>query len=187
MNLTGNLLIAMPGMGDPRFDRTVVLICSHDEDGAMGLVINRPAADLRFLDLIEQTGLPTPEGGMGAADMPVHAGGPVEPGRGFVLHSRDYDTNSSTLTVSNSFGMTATRDVLEDIAKGNGPVKALLALGYSGWSSGQLEGEIGANGWLTAEANADLVFNTPDPSKWEAALGTLGISPLMLSGAAGRA
>lgn len=187
MDLTGKLLIAMPGMGDPRFDRSVVLICAHDGDGAMGLVVNRPAAELRFLDLVEQIGLTTPEGGIGGADMPVHAGGPVEPGRGFVLHSRDYDTNSSTLTVSNSFGMTATRDVLEDIAQGKGPVKALLALGYSGWSSGQLEDEIAENGWLTADANADLVFNTPDPGKWESALGTLGIDPLTLSGAAGRA
>lgn len=153
----------------------------------MGLVINRPAADLRFLDLVEQIGLKTPDGGVGGADLPVHAGGPVEPGRGFVLHSRDYDTNSSTLTVSASFGMTATRDVLEDIAKGDGPVKALLALGYSGWSKGQLEDEIADNGWLTADASADLVFNTPDGGKWEAALATLGISPLMLSGAAGRA
>lgn len=187
MDLTGKLLIAMPGMGDMRFDRTVVLICSHDDSGAMGLVINRPAADLRFLDLVEQIGLTTPDGRIGGADLPVHAGGPVEPGRGFVLHSRDYDTNSSTLEVSDSFGMTATRDVLEDIAKGQGPVKALLALGYSGWSGGQLEGEIAQNGWLTADANADLVFNTPNIGKWESALGTLGISPLMLSGEAGRA
>lgn len=187
MNLTGKLLIAMPGMDDTRFDRSVILICAHDTDGAMGLVVNRPAPELRFLDLAEQIGLRTETGALGGADMLVHAGGPVEPGRGFVLHSRDYVTNSSTLTVSDSFGMTATRDVLEDIAKGSGPVRAILALGYSGWSGGQLEGEIAQNGWLTADASAEIVFETPDPTKWEAALGTLGIDPLLLSGTAGRA
>jgi putative transcriptional regulator len=153
----------------------------------MGLVINRPARDLRFLELAEQIDLPTPEGHVSGGDMPIHAGGPVEPGRGFVLHSRDYITNDSTLTVSDSFGMTATRNVLEDIARGEGPVKALLALGYSGWSAGQLEGEIAQNGWLTADASGDLVFNTPDARKWEAALATLGIDPLSLSATAGRA
>ena len=187
MDLTGKLLIAMPGMGDPRFERTVIVICTHDAGGALGLVVNRPTRDLRFRDLAEQIGLSTPSGTLGGADLPVHAGGPVEPGRGFVLHSRDYDTNDSTLTVSRSFGMTATRDVLDDIAAGKGPVKALLALGYSGWAGGQLEGEIARNGWLTAEASADLVFNTPDASKWEAALATLGIDPLTLSATAGRA
>ena len=187
MDLTGKVLIAMPGMSDPRFEKTVVVICAHDEDGAMGLVINRPTPELKFADLIQQIGLRAPPGRPARADLPIHSGGPVEPGRGFVLHSPDYISNESTLAVTNSFGMTATRDVLEHIAQGSGPEHALLALGYSGWSSGQLEGEIGRNGWLTADASSELVFHVEDDRKWEGALATLGVDPLVLSGAAGRA
>lgn len=187
MNLTGQLLVAMPGMGDPRFDRTVILICSHDAEGAMGLVVNRGASDLRFADLLEQVGLPLPRAGAPSADMPVHAGGPVEMGRGFVLHSPDYEAPGGSLRVGPAFSMTTTRDVLEAIANGRGPHAVLITLGYSGWGAGQLEGEIAENGWLTVPADADLVFGLPDAQKWEAALGQLGIDALTLSAEAGRA
>lgn len=188
MDLTGKLLIAMPGMGDLRFEQTVILMCAHDAEGAMGLIINRPTPQLHFADLVKQIDLGKPlQAEDPAASLPVHAGGPVEQGRGFVLHSPDYRGNESTLAVSDDFGMTATRDVLEDIAAGRGPHKALLALGYAGWSPGQLEGEIGRNGWLTADASPQIVFDTKDDAKWEATLATLGVDPLMLSAEAGRA
>ncbi len=183
-DLTGKLLIAMPGMGDPRFEHSVVYLCSHRDDGAMGLIVNKPAADIRLSDLLEQLDIgPESE----ARDLPVHFGGPVEASRGFVLHSRDYASNLQTLAVSPDIGMTATLDVLEDIARGNGPARVLMMLGYAGWGSGQLEAEIGMNGWLTADADPELVFGADDETKWAAALKTLGVDPLGLSSSAGRA
>ncbi len=184
LDLTGKLLIAMPGMGDPRFDRSVIFMCSHDRDGAMGLIVNKPA-DLRLAELLEQMDLACKDPAV--AKSPVRFGGPVETGRGFVLHSSDYAANLHSLKVSDGFSMTATLDILEDIANGRGPARKALMLGYSGWGPGQLEAEISDNGWLTADADSDLVFNTPDGDKWEAALKTLGIDALLLSASAGHA
>lgn len=183
-DLSGKLLIAMPGMGDTRFDKSVIFLCAHSEDGAMGLIVNKPAPDLSFDTLLEQLEIGrSPH----TRDIRVHFGGPVEHGRGFVLHSSDYGANSSTLEVDESFGMTATLDILEDIARGEGPQEALLALGYAGWGPGQLEEEIQQNGWLVADADASVVFARDDATKWVAALKGLGIDPMLLSGAAGRA
>ncbi len=184
MDLTAKLLIAMPGMGDPRFERSVVFMCAHSPEGAMGLIINKPMVDLKLSELVEQ--LEIGDGGC-KRDRVVHYGGPVEPGRGFVLHSADYSSAISTLEVDERFGMTATLDILEELAEGRGPRDAIMALGYAGWGPGQLEDEILANGWLTCEASAELVFATPDATKWEAALKTLGVDALTLSAAAGRA
>ncbi|MGR3757324.1 MAG: YqgE/AlgH family protein [Tranquillimonas sp.] len=184
VDLSGKLLIAMPGMGDPRFERSVIFVCAHSEDGAMGLVVNKPSPDLTFPRLLEQLSI---ESGGGGRDIRVYIGGPVENGRGFVLHSSDYASNSSTLEVDDTFGMTATLDILEDIARGRGPGAALLALGYAGWGPGQLEQEIAQNGWLTCDARADIVFSVDDTAKWVAALRSLGVDPVTLSGSAGRA
>ncbi len=183
-HLDGKLLIAMPSMGDPRFNRSVVYICAHSDDGAMGLIVNKPAEDLKFADLLEQLDI--------TADRPiegvdVHYGGPVEHGRGFVLHSRDYETQDATLNVNDQFGMTATLDILEDISQGHGPDSCLLALGYAGWGPGQLEDEIRDNGWLTCDAKAGLVFSDDHDSKWAAAMQEVGIDPRMLSAEGGRA
>jgi putative transcriptional regulator len=184
VDLTGKLLIAMPGMGDPRFDRSVVFLCAHSGDGAMGLIVNKPAPDLVFADLLDQLGIAS---GPGEIRLPVHVGGPVEHGRGFVLHSADYGRAGATLGIDGRFGMTATLEILEDIAKGRGPREALLALGYAGWGPGQLENEIQLNGWLTAEARESLVFATPNAEKWAAALGEIGVDARLLSSSAGRA
>lgn len=183
-SLEGKLLIAMPGMGDQRFEQSVVFMCAHSQEGALGLIVNKPAPELKFSALLEQLGIDVDNP---ARDIRVHLGGPVEHGRGFVLHSGDYRSNTSTLRVTESIGMTATLDVLEDIARGEGPDSALLALGYSGWGPGQLEAEILQNGWLTCEAEPEIVFGADDSGKWKAALATLGVDALMLSGTAGRA
>jgi putative transcriptional regulator len=182
--LDGKLLIAMPGMGDPRFHRSVIFMCAHSSEGAMGLIVNKPAADLRVKDLLAQLSI-DPE--RTPPEARVHFGGPVEHARGFVLHSADYAVDGSTLQVSDRFSMTATVEILQAIARGEGPRKALLALGYSGWGPGQLEGEIQANGWLTATAEPGLVFDSPDAAKWEAALKSLHIDPLLLVAGGGRA
>jgi putative transcriptional regulator len=184
MDLSGKLLIAMPGLGDPRFARSVIFICAHSAEGSMGLVVNRPAADLRFADLLQQIGIEPRRDG---PSPPIHFGGPVESGRGFVLHSSDYKAREGTLLVNDLFSMTATLDILEDITSGRGPSSALLALGYAGWGPGQLESEILQNGWLTCEAATDLVFATHDVGKWARALATIGVDPESLSAAAGRA
>jgi putative transcriptional regulator len=182
--LDGQLLIAMPGMGDPRFDRSVVFLCAHSAEGAMGLIVNKPAPDLNFADLLAQLKI---EASVDLAGIRVHLGGPVEHGRGFVLHSAEYTVEESSLTVSPDFAMTATVDVLQDMARGAGPARSLLALGYAGWGPGQLEGEIQANGWLTAPADAELVFGLSDSEKWGAALRSISIDPRLLSAEGGRA
>lgn len=185
MDLTGKLLIAMPEMGDPRFEHSVVFLCSYGDDGAMGLIVNKPAGDVRLSDLLSQLEIKPdrPERG----EMRVHFGGPVETARGFVLHSDGYDANLHSMKVSEGFSMTATLDILEDIATGQGPERAQLMLGYAGWGPGQLESEIAMNGWLTTDADPDIVFGLPDDAKWEAALKTLGVDSLTLSASAGRA
>ena len=183
-DFTGKLLIAMPGMGDPRFDRSVIFICSHTDEGAMGLIVNKPAKDITFRDLLGQLGIET----KGATNPPpICFGGPVEHSRGFVLHSTDYGVNDATINVPGGFRMTATLDVLEDIAGGGGPTEALLALGYSGWGPGQLEDELADNGWLVCNPTLDLVFHAKNPKKWTLALAELGVDALMLSATGGRA
>ncbi|WP_373286805.1 YqgE/AlgH family protein [Actibacterium pelagium] len=184
MDLTGKLLIAMPGMGDPRFDQSVVFMCAHSDDGAMGLIVNKPADQVSFKDLLEQLGIPRQSEDDG---IHVYFGGPVDHARGFVLHSGDYDVPPATLHVDDSFGMTATLAILEDLAYGQGPKKSLLALGYAGWGPGQLEDEIQANGWLTCDASPDLVFGEEDGDKWAQALASMGVDARLLSADAGRA
>lgn len=182
--LDGHLLIAMPGMGDTRFERSVIFLCAHSNEGAMGLIVNKPAPDLSFADLLTQLKI---EPRVDVRGIRVHVGGPVEHGRGFVLHSSDYRVEESSLAVGKGFSMTATVDILQDIARGAGPHRALLALGYAGWGPGQLESEIQANGWLTAPADSDLVFSRADPEKWGAALRSISIDPRLLSAGGGRA
>ena len=184
IDLNGKLLIAMPEMGDPRFAYSVVFMCAYSADGAMGIVVNKPTTDLRLSNLLEQLDITKEDD---ARDLPIHFGGPVEHGRGFVLHDYGYHSSLSTLDVNDAFAMTATLDILEDLAQGRGPAHALVALGYAGWGPGQLEGELAQNAWLTCEADADLVFDTPDSMKWESALKMLGISALTLSSEGGRA
>ncbi|MCI2399566.1 YqgE/AlgH family protein [Aliiroseovarius subalbicans] len=183
-DLSGKLLIAMPGMSDPRFDKSVVYLCAHSDDGAMGLIVNKPAQDIALEDLLEQLGI---DGGEQTPKAKIYFGGPVETGRGFVLHSGDYPGNEATLKVDETFSMTATRDVLEDIACGKGPSATLAALGYAGWGPGQLEGELQQNAWLICDADQAIVFAADVGGKWSAALAKLGIDPLMLSAEGGRA
>ncbi|MDP5307086.1 YqgE/AlgH family protein [Paracoccus spongiarum] len=184
--LTGKILIAMPGMADPRFQRSVVLICAHSADGAMGLVLNRPLPEIGFADLLDQLGI---EADTTSRSIEVRFGGPVEPGRGFVLHSvpEHGDDPEGRLRIGRALAMTTTRDILEDLAHGQGPEAAVLALGYAGWGPGQLEDEMLQNGWLTGEGADDLIFGTDNDAKWPAALRAQGIDPSLLSAAAGRA
>lgn len=186
MELGGKLLIAMPGLGDPRFDRSVILVCAHSPEGAMGLILNKPMPDLTFDKLLEQLSIPRGEAGR---DIRVHFGGPVERGRGFVLHSTDYDggRGGGTMQIAGGYGMTATQDILGALARGDGPERALLALGYSGWGPGQIEAEILRNDWLTADAQTSLVFGPDAAGRWAAALRHMGVDPTGLSAAAGRA
>ena len=183
-NLDGKLLIAMPGMGDQNFDKSVIYMCSHSEDGAMGLIINKPSTDLNLNDLLKQL-LLTPKNPISLKN--IHIGGPVEYGRGFVLHSRDYQAKDATLNVTESIGMTASLEILEDISQGEGPIKCLLALGYSGWGPGQLENEIQANGWLISDTPENFLFSMDDNQKWNAALNHIGVDPRMLSAEGGNA
>lgn len=182
--LEGKLLIAMPGMPDPRFAKTVVFVCAHSSEGAMGLVVNKPIDGLSFTDLMEQLDIPVQPG---VADFPILYGGPVETGRGFVLHSGDYEGGDSTLPVSEEISLTATVDVLRAIAAGRGPDRAIFALGYAGWAPGQIEAEIQSNGWLHCDADPLLVFGADLEGKWRVALSKLGVGLSGLTGDAGRA
>ncbi len=182
--LTGQMLIAMPGMGDPRFEHAVVFLCDHSEEGAMGLIVNKPSSEVDLAALLEQLSI---EGAEQLAGQQVHYGGPVETGRGFVLHSPDYASVVTTLEVHETVHMTATIDILEDIGRGRGPERRLMALGYAGWGPGQLEGELTQNGWLTCPADARLIFDLPDGEKWQAALESIGVAALALSSEGGRA
>ncbi len=181
--LTGQLLIAMPGLRDARFARTVIYMCAHNEDGAMGLVINRLIGAITFPDLLRQLGI---EATGLTEEIRVHFGGPVESGRGFVLHSSDY-LQEGSLNVDGNVALTATIDILHDIAAGLGPRQRLMALGYAGWGPGQLDSEIHANGWLNAEPDDDIVFGEDLESKWERAISKLGVDITNLSDAAGHA
>ena len=181
--LTGQLLVAMPQMLDERFAKTVIYICAHTEDGAMGLVVNKILENIDFPDLLEQLDL-SPTGG--GQDIRVHFGGPVESGRGFVLHSSDY-VQDATMVIDDSIALTATTDILRDIADGGGPKNNLLALGYAGWGPGQLDSEIQANGWLSVPSDQALIFSNDPESIWQGALAKIGIDVSMLSGDAGHA
>jgi len=181
--LTGSLLLAMPQMKDDRFMRSVVYICAHTSDGAMGLVINKVVESVNFPELLDQLNISS---GSANREIRVHFGGPVETGRGFVLHSADY-VQDATLVINEHFALTATVDILKSIANGEGPQKSILALGYAGWEPGQLDQEIQANGWLSLPADNDLVFDAKPNTKWEKAMGKIGIDFNMLSGQAGHA
>lgn len=190
--LDGRFLIAMPGVGDSRFERAVIFVCAHSDEGAMGIVINRQATDVEFSSLLIDLDVLPKEGtdcaGTDINNMLVHQGGPVETGRGFVLHSPDFYVENATLPVDESVCLTATLDVLRAIAAGRGPDQALLALGYAGWAPGQLESEIQANGWLVCEADAAILFDDEVATKYDRALAKLGVAAAgFLSGVAGHA
>jgi putative transcriptional regulator len=189
--LDGQLLIAMPLMSDPRFARSVVYLCAHSEEGAMGLIINQRAPHISFPDLLERLGIVRSETeddrSRDILSKSIHVGGPVETGRGFVLHSSDYFANDSTLPIEDGVCLTATIDILKAIAAGEGPDQAILALGYAGWSPGQLENEIQANGWLNCPADPDLIFDPDVESKYTRAFAKIGIDPSHLVSDAGHA
>lgn len=182
-SLAGQLLVAMPQMRDSRFERAVIYLCAHNKDGALGLIVNKPFKRLSFEDLLEQLEI---ESSSKAQQIRVLAGGPVEEGRGFVLHSDDY-LREDSLKVEGGFALTATIEILKAIAQGEGPHRSLLALGYSGWGPGQLEREITDNGWLNVPADPKIVFDADLASKWERALAVLKLTPSTLSGFSGRA
>ena len=181
--LSGPLLIAMPGITDPRFEKSVIYVCAHNSDGAMGLVVNRAIDSLTFPELLQQLEI---DPAAGNDPVRVLFGGPVEQARGFVLHSPDYLQDAS-LVVDENVALTATIDILRAIAEGQGPANSLLALGYAGWGAGQLDSEIKSNGWLSVDADADLVFGCDLDEKWERAMAKIGIDPRMLSDDAGHA
>ncbi|SRR5579871_713276 len=189
--LDGQLLVAMPVMGDPRFERSVIYLCAHSADGAMGIIVNRPAGSIDFPELLVQLNvinkddqIKLPET---AESMKVLRGGPVDTRRGFVLHSSDFYIENATLRIDDDICLTATIDILKAIAKGKGPRHAILALGYAGWRPGQLEAEIQGNGWLHCDADADLVFGDDVDEKYARALRKIGVDPGMLSNDAGHA
>jgi putative transcriptional regulator len=189
--LTGQFLVAMPGMSDERFAGAVIYLCAHSEDGAMGLVINREMAELDFTDLLGQFDLESKDDSISVSPQllakKVLVGGPVDTNRGFVLHTNDYFTMDSSLKVNDEICLTATLDVLRAMARGTGPSDSLLALGYCGWSEGQLEGEIRANGWLTIPHSVRILFEVPNGEKYDAALASIGANRAGLSAFSGNA
>ncbi|HSI39480.1 MAG TPA: YqgE/AlgH family protein [Xanthobacteraceae bacterium] len=189
--LDGQLLVAMPGMRDERFSRAVIYLCAHSSEGAMGIIVNQPASHINFPDLLVQLDvIPDAERirlPVQAGEMRVLKGGPVETGRGFVLHSADFFIENSTLPIDGRVCLTATLDILKAIAGGRGPESAVLALGYAGWAPGQLENEIQQNGWLHCPADSALIFGADSSGKYELALRKIGIHPGMLSSEAGHA
>lgn len=187
IDLTNQFLIAMPGMADETFARSVVYMCEHNEKGALGLVINKPI-DIKLKSLFERVELPLDRAEL--AEQPVYFGGPVQTERGFVLHEKlgeDREPFNSTLSVPGGLAMTTSKDVLEALAEGSGPARVLVTLGYSGWQAGQLEDELGRNGWLTVNADPKVIFDTPIEQRYDTALALLGIDPRMLSQEAGHA
>jgi putative transcriptional regulator len=189
--LDGQMLIAMPAMNDERFTRAVIYVCAHSSEGAMGIIVNQPAGNIKFPDLLVQLEvIPAAERielPVDAEDVKVLKGGPVETGRGFVLHSADFFIENSTLPIDEGICLTATLDILKAIARGNGPHNAILALGYAGWAPGQLENEIQQNGWLHCPADPELIFGNDTDHKYEKALAKIGIDLGMLSSDAGHA
>ena len=189
--LDGQMLIAMPAMGDERFSRSLIYVCAHSSEGAMGIVVNQPAANIKFPDLLVQLDvIPATELiqlPRKAGTVKVLKGGPVETGRGFVLHSADFFIENSTLPIDNGICLTATLDILKAIAQGQGPRSAVLALGYAGWAPGQLENEITENGWLNCDADPELIFGTDTGGKYQQAMRKIGIDLGKLSSEAGHA
>jgi putative transcriptional regulator len=189
--LDGQMLIAMPGMSDPRFDRSVIFMCAHSDNGAMGIIVNKRAPMISFGELLDRLDILPQESRIRLPDdvqsMLVQFGGPVEPGRGFVLHTSDYFSADTSLPIDERVALTATLDILRAIAGGQGPRRSLLALGYAGWAPGQLEDEIQRNGWLSCTADEDLLFSPDLDSKYLNALHKIGVDPAMLSGEAGHA
>lgn len=182
-SLTGQVLIAMPKMSDPRFSQSVIFLCAHTPDGAMGLIVNRPLKKPKFADLLRQLGVePNPP----SREIRLCAGGPVDDNRGFVLHTTDWRTEGS-LDVDGTHMLTASLDILQAVAQGGGPSQCLMALGYAGWGPGQLDDEILQNAWLNAQADDRLLFDAAHDSKWQRALAKLRVDPAMLSAQAGRA
>lgn len=181
--LAGSLLVSMPYMQDTRFHKSLIFLCGHDQNGAMGLVINRHLEGLTLEDLFQQMDMPPPSN---SYNCPIYSGGPVEGGRGFVLHTSDYQ-QSTTILVGKDYAITATVDILSAIAAGTGPREVILALGYAGWGPGQLDIEISSSTWLQIEANEGLVFQTPPLQKWARAISQLGIEESMLVGDYGHA
>lgn len=189
--LDGQMLIAMPGMSDPRFDRSVIFMCAHSDNGAMGIIVNKRAPMISFSELLERLDIMPQENRIKLPDdvqsMLVQFGGPVEPGRGFVLHTSDYFSADTSLPIDERVALTATLDILRAIAGGQGPRRSLLALGYAGWAPGQLEDEIQRNGWLSCAADEDLLFSSDLDNKYLSALHKIGVDPGMLSSQAGHA
>ena len=189
--LDGQCLIAMPGMSDARFARTVVYLCAHSEDGAMGIIVNKPAADTRFPELLVQLDVIPPDQAIRLPSqverVQVLLGGPVETKRGFVLHSADFFLESATLPIDDGICLTATLDILRAMALGSGPENAVLALGYAGWGAGQLEFELTENSWLTAPMRRDILFSLPLDQRWQAAAGQLGVDLMRMAGHVGHA
>lgn len=191
--LTGHLLIAMPGMPDPRFAHAVVFLCAHSADGAMGLIVNKPLPDLNFAALLQSLDIPVQGAHSGLGDSPVQGddpvyfGGPVESSRGFVLHTPDVFAADASLGVTGFAALSTSLDILAQIARGQGPADVRLALGYAGWGPGQLESELRAGGWLTCCADAGLLYGTAPDRLWNAALSRIGVDPRLLSSTPGRA
>jgi putative transcriptional regulator len=185
--LTGRLLLAMPGMGDPRFHKAVIFMCAHDENGAMGLVINHTMPGIDLGQLLAQLNIEIDEAAeKRSSGVPVMAGGPVESARGFVLHSSDFQQND-TIRIDDHLSVTGTVDALKAIAGGDGPQRMLFILGYSGWGAGQLDRELQDNAWLVTDADPEIVLGIKPDQKWDRAVAKLGVDPAMLSGAAGHA
>lgn len=180
---TGKFLIAMPGMGDERFEKSVIYICSHTSEGAMGLVINHPAALINFSQLLKELKIPAPAT---LPELPIYLGGPVEKGRGFVLHSSEY-IKPSTLIVSDTIALTATTEILKAVADDKGPHSHMLILGYTGWGAGQLEREMQDNAWHVSDADDQIIFATANENKWSRAMASMGIDVSMLSSEIGHA
>ncbi|MEH3119296.1 MAG: YqgE/AlgH family protein [Methylorubrum populi] len=189
--LDGQFLVAMPGIGDERFARSVIYLCAHSADGAMGIIVNKPVADLSMPDLLIQLDIASEADAIRLRErvghMPVLMGGPVDAKRGFVLHTADFHIDQSTLQIDEGVCLTATVEILRAIADGRGPSNAVLALGYAGWQAGQLENEILANGWLNCPADPELIFDPGLGAKYDQVLRAIGIDPAMLSAEAGRA
>jgi putative transcriptional regulator len=189
--LDGQMLVAMPGMQDERFARSVIYMCAHSSDGAMGIVVNRKARNMGFRDLMVQLKVIDDDRSIilprQADDVQVLSGGPVEKGRGFVLHSTDFFIKNSSLPINDEVALTITMDILKAIAAGKGPERAIVALGYAGWAPGQLEREIQENGWLHCPADPSLIFDADHNTKYERAMRSIGIDPRMLSNEAGHA
>jgi putative transcriptional regulator len=185
-SLAGKLLVAMPGMGDPRFSHSVIMMCSHDTKHAMGIVINKPKDEVTLKEVLSHLGLEAAEQ---VAERAVMDGGPVRQERGYVLHSDDYVAKEGTNRVGPGISLTATREVLEAVARenANAPKQFVLALGCSGWGAGQLENELKENAWLIVDADNAIIFGAPHESKWERAIRLLGFDPAQLSDTAGRA